>query len=190
MENKIRLIREHVGLTQEELADLSKLDISVIQEYENGNHKLILEELKSIETALEVKYHYLLNINDGKVVHNNNHQHNQSEIIIPQFDVNDLKCPFCEVINSIKENRCTHNIIYQTENILAYRRIENEKRYNYINIISKQHLDTADSDKLSDETENAFNIISEEFGNDVKGFERECIAPYYKFHNLCRVMLK
>lgn len=52
---KLRKLRKKTELSQQELAEKSKLDITTINELENGNRQPMLKTVKKIAKALSVK---------------------------------------------------------------------------------------------------------------------------------------
>jgi transcriptional regulator with XRE-family HTH domain len=63
MENRIKMLRECLGLTQKSLSDLSGINIRQIQKYESGEYDISKIELKnalSLSRALNVKAEELI----------------------------------------------------------------------------------------------------------------------------------
>lgn len=58
--SRIRIQREYIGLTQEELAEACGLSASFIGHIERGSRKMSLESLYKLASVLEVNTDYLL----------------------------------------------------------------------------------------------------------------------------------
>ena len=52
---KVRKLREHKKMSQLELAQKAKLDLTTINELENGNREPMLRTIWKISNALEIK---------------------------------------------------------------------------------------------------------------------------------------
>jgi len=57
---KLRKLRKKTGLSQQELAEKSKLDITTVNELENGNRQPMLKTVNKIAKALNIKASDLL----------------------------------------------------------------------------------------------------------------------------------
>lgn len=57
---KLRVLRKKSGLSQQELAEKSKLDITTVNELENGNRQPMLKTVNKIAKALNIKASDLL----------------------------------------------------------------------------------------------------------------------------------
>ena len=61
---RIRLARERLGLSQEDLATLVSKDQTAVSEYENGKRKFYVSDLPLFAKALEVPIFYFFSSNE------------------------------------------------------------------------------------------------------------------------------
>lgn len=60
--NQVRKLRNRRGISQEELAKKAKLDLTTINEIENGNRDPMLKTIWKIANALDVKLSQLFDL--------------------------------------------------------------------------------------------------------------------------------
>jgi len=62
---KIKLLRKRKGISQQELAELTGLNMSYVSRLENGHHEPSIEVIRKMTQIFEVSADYLLNDNEG-----------------------------------------------------------------------------------------------------------------------------